>query len=72
MFRMPKKRKSGSYAGKYAHITKEHLQAEIAAGKTVMEIAHDNDIPFGSMSGLLKRHGLSARKPIGEGDEQHD
>lgn len=49
-------------ASKYSHITKELLESEIASGKTVDQIALDNNIIRGSMNGLLSKHGLSGHK----------
>lgn len=54
----PRKREYGRKATKYLHITKEHLQAERAAGKTVDQISADNGIPRGTLTWLFKKHGL--------------
>ena len=48
--------------GKHSHITKEFLQAERDAGKTVKQIAKDNNIPSGTISTLLQKHGVSKKR----------
>jgi transcriptional regulator of acetoin/glycerol metabolism len=47
---------------KYPHITKEFLQAERNAGKTVSQIAEETDIPRGTISSRLKTWGISGHK----------
>lgn len=47
------------YNGKYKHLTREFLKAEIDSGKTVDQISQDNNIARGTMSGILLRYGLS-------------
>lgn len=48
--------------GKHAHITKEFLQAERDAGKTVKQIAEDTGIAQGSISSLFIKHGLTIKR----------
>lgn len=47
------------YNGPHKHLTRELLQGELAAGKTIDHIARDYQIPRGTMSGILARFGLS-------------
>jgi len=61
-FIFPMRRKSPGYSGKYAHITADILAAEIGAGKTVSQIAETLGVPRGTLSGLLKMHGLSKKR----------
>lgn len=48
--------------GKYPHITKEFLIAERAAGKSVNQIAEDNKVPRGTISTMMTKWGLSAKR----------
>jgi hypothetical protein len=47
---------------KYSGITKEFLQAEKDTGKTIKQISKDNNIPIGTLSGLMVKHGISSDK----------
>lgn len=59
-FRLPKHKPAPS---KYPHITKEFLQAERDAGKTVDQIAIENNMPRGSVSTLLTKYKVKRGKP---------
>jgi hypothetical protein len=56
------KKQMGRKPVKYNHITKEHLESERAAGKTIDQISADNGIPRGTLTWMLKKHGISGYK----------
>jgi len=49
---------------RYQHIAKEELIEAIAANKSMDEIADEFDIERGSLSGILKRHGISTPRRV--------